>query len=900
MKRILLILFCVLALPVMASHIVGGEFELIHLSGNQYQLNMILYFDEVNGNPLAEDPNIIARIFRKKDNAVMMDVNLPLVERTNVAYTQPKCTIGELKTRRILYSAVVTLSNANFSDPEGYYVAWERCCRNYQITNIYSENTQMGGTIYAGQAFYLEFPPVTKNGEPFYNSTPRLFPPLSDYACPYRLYYVDFAGVDDDGDSLAYSLVTPLNTITAAAIPPGSVARPAPYPDINWRPGFDLTKIVGGDPDLAITTEGFLTVKPKQQGLYVFAVKCEEFRDKQKIGEVRRDFQMLVLDACPVAEPPLIVGKKVSEPTTFKDKMNITFSNQVTDSDRCIQVVVSDPDASKLEDAYKENIHLKVIPLGYKKDMSGILPDISTATLTKDAATKTFDICFDKCPANESGIFQVGIIAFDDACSLPLSDTLRVTVNIQPPFNAKPKFELPSTEITSKIINEGDKITYRVKATDGNNDKMTVAVIPDGFSFNNVGMTVTQLQNIEGLYEADFVWDSRCDVYDFTKKTSFQLKFIVQDQDLCAFSGADTIAFNLGVILPGNNDPIISTDLQPDQIVNGVYVLERKVFDKLDFNVTGADVKDKDFLVLTGSGVGFDMNPIGATFPSKSGNTSITSSFDWGLFCEKFDLAKKSVYDFQFIVKDEANKCRLYKADTLAVKLKVLPPDNQKPTLTIVNTNPAVTFENNAMDVMVGEQISLGLIGTDPDTGPQDIVSIEMIDITSSADPVGYEYMNATGTGTVQTTFAWLPDCSIFERGVYENNYRFTFRTVDNRCKISKADTVHFDLTIRDINNEGRQFIPPNFVSANGDSFNDFFAMLRQREETGELENILPADNCVGRFVSISIYNRWGSEVFSSIDRDFQWYPVNQAPGIYFYTLVFSDKEYKGTITVSD
>ena len=155
-----------------------------------------------------------------------------------------------------------------------------------------------------------------------------------------------------------------------------------------------------------------------------------------------------------------------------------------------------------------------------------------------------------------------------------------------------------------------------------------------------------------------------------------------------------------------------------------------------------------------------------------------------------------------------------------------------------------------------------------------------------------------TGTGTAQTTFSWLPDCSIFKNGVYQNEYTFTFRTLDNRCKNTKADTVELNLKIRDVTNEGREFIPPNFVSANGDSFNDFFAMVRQNEDTGELENILPFDNCLGRFVSISIFNRWGTEVFSSNSRDFQWHPVKEAPGVYFYTLIYSNKEYKGTVTV--
>ena len=65
-------------------------------------------------------------------------------------------------------------------------------------------------------------------------------------------------------------------------------------------------------PDLKISPDGFLTATPSQQGLYVFAVKCDEYRNGEKIGEVRRDFQMLVVDVCPRAEAPQILGKKLS------------------------------------------------------------------------------------------------------------------------------------------------------------------------------------------------------------------------------------------------------------------------------------------------------------------------------------------------------------------------------------------------------------------------------------------------------------------------------------------------------------------------------------------------------------------------------------------------------------
>jgi len=104
------------------THIVGGEFELIHINDFNYRLNLIQYFDVVNGNPGAEDSVVVVFMFRKSDNQFMRSVSLPKAERELVSYTQPECAIGSLITRRLVYSTDIYLDPLIFNDPEGYYV----------------------------------------------------------------------------------------------------------------------------------------------------------------------------------------------------------------------------------------------------------------------------------------------------------------------------------------------------------------------------------------------------------------------------------------------------------------------------------------------------------------------------------------------------------------------------------------------------------------------------------------------------------------------------------------------------------------------------------------------------------------------------------------------------------
>lgn len=900
MKWILLVALWVLVIPTFASHIVGGEFELIHLSNNNYRINLILYFDEINGAPGARDQNVVARIYRKRGDVFMRDVFLPMVSQTPVSYTQPECSNGEIITTKIIYSDVFFLPEDTYDDPEGYYIVWERCCRNYSITNIFSDDPLWG--TYAGQTFYLEFPPVARDGQPFINSSPRLFPPLNDYACPNRPYYADFAGEDDDGDSLAYSIVTPLNTKTSAAIPfPGP--GPRPYPDVIWRAPFGLHNIMNGTPDLRISDDGFLTVTPTSQGLFVFAVKCEEFRDGIKIGEVRRDFQMLVVDRCPQAEAPKIRGKKSSDPGFIHEgNMTVSFSNAVADEDRCIQVEVSDADASKEDENFEEKIHIKAIPLGFKKDVTGVLPEITSATLT-NGDTRTFEICFPDCPYLQDEPFTVGIVAYDDACSLPLFDTLKITVNVEPPPNKDPYFLTPDV---SESLVEGDTRSWPIQARDDDGDALSLRIVPVGFTAEEAGMQFVIEEQQDGLVNAKLTWDAYCDIYNFTAQTDFEVLVVAEDDDYCSFNNAAVMKFDLKVLLPPNAVPIIDTDLTPDPAERFVPDVRRKVFESLVFDVTGTDA-DNDLITLSVEGVGFDIADYNITFEPASGHGQVTSQFRWDLTCDNVDLDDKDVFNFRFLVVDQANKCQFVNTDTVDVFVHIEQPPNTAPNLTYNSLNEVHTFVDGSMTSHLGEQIDLILAGTDPDNVPTpDLLKLELIDAQGTVEPEGYIFSPAEGLGSVETTFSWLPDCSIFQEGVFENQYQFTFRVYDGRCFNVKGDTVVVNITVRDVESDLDAFNPPNIITPNGDGCNDYFAVEGYEAVGGSLCPVeepdavvrFPKDNCIRQFEAIRIYNRWGNLVFESFSRDFRWYAIDQPNGVYYYSLFFTDREYKGSITV--
>ena len=98
------------------------------------------------------------------------------------------------------------------------------------------------------------------------------------------------------------------------------------------------------------------------------------------------------------------------------------------------------------------------------------------------------------------------------------------------------------------------------------------------------------------------------------------------------------------------------------------------------------------------------------------------------------------------------------------------------------------------------------------------------------------------------------------------------------------------------------EFFPPNVFTPNNDGHNDYFAVEGidpfASNPNPDATVAFPPDNCQGQFESVKIFNRWGNPVFESTERKFRWYAPNQAAGVYYYVIKFTNKEYRGSLSV--
>ena len=626
-----------------ATHIVGGEFELVHDFEFRYRLNLIMYFDHINGNPAAEDLNVQAYIYRKRDNQFLTTVVLNQFRDNFVPYTNNECAIGELVTRKLEYTAPLVLNPGIYDDPDGYYVIWERCCRNHDIDNIVTPES-------TGQTFYLEFPPVVdRSGNRFINSSPVLLKPLRDYACIDQLYYADFTGEDIDGDSLVYSMATPLGlTRPANVVALPSPAGPFTGSNIIWRPGYTSTRQILGSRPLNIDKDGLLTVTPDRSGLFVFSVKVEEYRNGDKIGETRRDFQMLVISCPPPGLKPEVQALFPEKGRYYQEDELMSFA---LEEEKCIRFYVKDRNEN-------EKIRLRLRPVNFPVDLSDAL-SLTEAQLASPEDSVAVDFCLPNCPYPD--IFYLDIIAGDNTCPLPLQDTLRLGLQIEPLIKNDPLFTNGDDTIKA-TIEEGETYRLNIEGVDLDKDSVSIDLISD-FELARYGMQYQQLSNVDGTITSRFDWDSRCDVYPFFEQSEFDIKLILRDYDICNSSEPDTLDMKLKVVLPGTNNPVIGTSLQE-------FELDLKIGERIEFDVFGSD-PDPDSLVLD------LVSPISYTFYGieflrQKDVSYVEGPFDWGIECGDIDLSLADTYDLQFLLND-LDKCRFPNYDTLNVKVNLLP-----------------------------------------------------------------------------------------------------------------------------------------------------------------------------------------------------------------------------------
>lgn len=657
-KNLLSIIVLFIFLPQSyATHIVGGEFELQAIKGQtgiSHRLNMNLYFDDINGQIGALDQTVTVGFFSKKNNTLIGYVSLPLVSNNLINYTNPTC--GEnnsVRTRLIQYSSLINLPPDDFAESEGYYIVWERCCRNNIISNIQNPDG-------AASVFYLEFPAFKQNNALYYDSTPSFKTLTGDYICLNRPFVFEFGAIDSDGDSLVYRLVTPLNGFSDKINPkPTFPQGSSNYPLVSWGNGYSSSNVITGTNPLKVNSKtGQLTVTADRLGLFVFCVLTEEYRKGKKIGEVRRDFQLKVID-CPINNSPLTLFKEKGKTDLYNSATVLTIKQG---DKKCFTILGNDKDPNQV-------LNMKIIPINFSSN-----PTVNPSTLQTGSSKDTLraEVCFDECTESIDGkplIFEV--VTTDNGCPQPLTSTLRMSVIFEPRPNQKPL-------ITTDLLNQtgeseiGKLLKFNLFGLDADNDNITISARGRGFSLAQAGMGFVGGSGI-GKVTSPFTWTPICDL---AHKGDYMVDFIVTDTR-CGRSLKDSISVSLKAISPKNDPPTVKTSLNLNKIE---VILNGTEPQPINFDVISTDI-NLDPLKLYARPKGFDLKSVGMIWTDANGVAKIINPFAWKPDCSYLKGKESAIYNIDFITED--NSCSPNRFDTVSVaitlKNKVANYDMVKP-----------------------------------------------------------------------------------------------------------------------------------------------------------------------------------------------------------------------------
>jgi len=274
------------SLTTNATHIVGGEIYYTCLGGDTYEITLKVYRDCFNGQVGFDSP---AYIFVYDANGVELQQlslfpppsdTLPLILNDPCLTAPPDLCVEE----------VIYVANAQFPPiPGGYYLMYQRCCRNNSILNL-----SIPGDV--GASYVAQIPDTSLavcNSSPRYNN----FPPI--VICVNETFEFDHSATDPDGDLLVYQICFANEGAGTGNPQPPNNGSPFPTPpnmsSVPYGAGYSSAYPIDAAPPLVIDpVTGLLTMTPTTIGQYVVAICVEEWRNGQLLSVNKRDFQFNV------------------------------------------------------------------------------------------------------------------------------------------------------------------------------------------------------------------------------------------------------------------------------------------------------------------------------------------------------------------------------------------------------------------------------------------------------------------------------------------------------------------------------------------------------------------------------------------------------------------------------
>ncbi len=333
MKKILAILFILCgSVPLYAAHIKGGEMFYVYLGPgstagtSRYEVSLKLYIDCEANSPGQLDPSVPLTVFSRANNVQVGPPTTAPMKSENIIRFDPAsnpCISNapvDVCYRIRIYSAIIELPDS----PDGYTIAFQRCCRIDRIVNLVSPSNAVGAT------YKCEIPGTsfTVSPEAYKNSSPRFSTNDAVAVCSGSPFTISYAVSEPDLiDSIEYTFCNGFQGASQGNPSPTSAAKP-PYPSLQYQSPFNGSAPFGPqvtiDPSTGLVTgtaPAFIT-DPSARNQYVLTVCAYEFRQGVLINIHRKDIHVKVSDCIPL-------NAQLKPDYSYCDDFNVTFRNEL-------------------------------------------------------------------------------------------------------------------------------------------------------------------------------------------------------------------------------------------------------------------------------------------------------------------------------------------------------------------------------------------------------------------------------------------------------------------------------------------------------------------------------------------------------------------------------------------
>ncbi len=373
-----------------ASHAMGADISYECLGNGQYRIVAAFYRDcsgisepttlsaRVNGPAcglnqtlsLAKDPNYSVII-----NGQLVSNGSEVSQLCNAPGVVSRCVQSSGTTfpgvRVYFYTATVTIP----PNCGNVTVSINECCRN------------TANNLASSQSYDL-FTLATLNTDiPGCNDAPVFTTLPVPYYCVNQTYTYSHGALDLNGDSLVYTLVQPLGTLTSTVPYSGQFNPNNPFPNSLFT--FDVTT-------------GTMNFRPTAVGNYVVAVRVDEYRNGVFVGNTIRDIQFVVIN-CNNAPPAVqsgltnqnVTGASVTSASSISICPGVPVSFTIT---------ASDPDAQALQ---------------VTSNIAASIPGATLTTSPINGRQDSVQITFNWLPSgNDTGTRYLTLNISDKACPI--------------------------------------------------------------------------------------------------------------------------------------------------------------------------------------------------------------------------------------------------------------------------------------------------------------------------------------------------------------------------------------------------------------------------------------------------------------------------------------------------